>query len=412
MPAQRFGFHVLAKPVGAVCNLDCTYCFYLSKDSLYPDRSLRMGSDTLEAYIGQLLESQPDGPVTIAWQGGEPTLIGIDFFAEAVSLAGRLARPGQVIEHTIQTNGTLIDDEWARFLFDNGFLVGLSIDGPAPMHDAFRVWKNGRGSHADAVRAWRVLNDHAVETNILCSLHAANVDDPLAVYRYLRDELGAKYLQFIPIVERTTVEHVETAETGWKNASSQRRVFYRQDGDLVTSRSVSGRAYGEFLSTIFDEWVQRDVGTIFVQMFDVTLGAHLNQYSLCIHAPTCGRALAMEHNGDVYACDHYVEPAYLLGNIHDTPMSDVAASPVQIAFGRAKQESLPRKCRECSVLFACHGGCPKDRFAPSPEGHHDLNHLCDGLFAFFTHTQPAMSEMAELLRSGRDAHEIMAMFET
>jgi uncharacterized protein len=401
-------FHLLAKPTGAVCNLDCTYCFFLSKDALYPGDRSRMSDETLEAYVRQLLDAHRTPEVTVAWQGGEPTLMGLDFFRRAVELVERYRRPGQVIEHSIQTNGTLLDDEWAAFFAEHHVLVGLSIDGPKPLHDAYRVWKNGRGSHADVMRGWEVLRRHGVEVNVLCTLHTANVGHPLDVYRYFRDDLGARYLQFIPIIERATAATLPLANAGWSERPGRQRLLYTQEGDLVTDRSVRPEQYGQFLVSVFDEWVRHDVGEVFVQLFDVTLGAHLNQFSLCIHSPTCGTALALEHNGDLYSCDHFVEPAHLLGNIHQTTMVELVASPKQRTFGQDKLDSLPGYCRRCDVRFACHGGCPKDRFAVTPDGETGLNYLCPSFKHFFGHTHPTFARMAELLRAGRYADEIMA----
>jgi uncharacterized protein len=402
----RTPFHLLAKPTGAVCNLDCTYCFFLSKDSLYAGDRMRMSDSTLVAYVSQLLESQPDGPVQIAWQGGEPTLMGVDFFRRMIDIVRSMARPGQTVEHTMQTNATLIDDEWAGFLAENHFLVGVSIDGPPDLHDAYRVRSDGRGTYADVLRGWTTLRDHGVECNILCSVTATNAGRPLDVYRHLRDDLGARHIQFIPIVERATEATLETAERGWGTGTGRRRILYRQEGDRHTSRSVTGAQYGRFLCEVFDEWLSADVGEVYVQMFDTALGAHLGMYSLCVHAPTCGGALALEHNGDVYSCDHFVEPDYLLGNIHRTHLAELVSAPVQVEFGRNKATTLPAQCRRCPVLFACNGGCPKDRFAISDDGEPGLNHLCDGYLSFFQHTSPAFRRMAELLSAGRYADEI------
>ncbi len=406
-PGAPPSFHLLAKPTGAVCNLDCTYCFFLSKDALYPGERTRMSDETLEAYIGQLIDAHRTPEVTIAWQGGEPTLMGLEFFRKAVELAERLARPGQRIEHTIQTNGTLLDDEWAAFFAEHRFLVGLSIDGPREQHDAYRVWKNGRGSFDDVMRAWGLLAVHGVEVNVLCTLHAANVEHPLEVYRFFRDELGARFLQLIPIVERATESTIAIANAGWGSQRGRRRLLYQQEGSLVTDRSVGPAQYGEFLTAVFDEWVQHDVGTVFVQLFDVTLGAHLGQHSLCVHAPTCGSALAMEHNGDVYSCDHFVEPRHRLGNIHTETLVELVAKPQQQAFGRAKLDDLPAQCVRCDVRFACHGGCPKDRFRTTADGEGGLSYLCPSFLHFFRHTRPAFAEMASLLRAGRYPDEIM-----
>lgn len=407
MTDPRRPFHLLAKPTGAVCNLDCTYCFFLSKDALYPGDRMRMSDATLETYIAQLFDSQPDGPVQVAWQGGEPTLMGIDFFRRMVELVRVHARPSQVVEHTIQTNATLITDDWARFFATNSFLVGVSIDGTKAVHDRYRVRGNGAGTYDDVIEGWNTLRRHGVECNVLCSVTTANVAEPVETYRHLRDELGARHIQFIPIVERATPDTLPAAEQGWGTGDGKRRILYTQTGDLHTSRSVDGAAYGGFLCAVYDEWIRADVGEVFVQMFDTTLGAHLGMYSLCVFAPTCGSALALEHNGDVYSCDHFVEPAHLLGNIHSTPLAQLVSSPVQVRFGRDKATTLPAQCRRCPVLFACNGGCPKDRFATSVDGEPGLNHLCDGYLRFFTHSTTTMRRMAELVSTGRFADEIM-----
>ena len=407
--ARRRPFAVMTKPSGAACNLDCTYCFFLSKEMLYDARNQQMSVASLTEYLVNLLDSQPDGPVEIAWQGGEPTMRGLDFFREAVSLAEQLRRPHQRVSHAIQTNGTLLDDAWGEFLAEHRFLVGLSIDGPQAVHDAYRVNRAGRGSHAQVVRGWEVLRRHGVETNVLCTVQRKNQDRPLDVYRYFRDELGARHLQFIPIVERTTPENLALAERGWRDGGTGKRtVLYTQDGDRVTSRSVEPEAYGRFLSVIFDEWVTRDVGTVYVQDFDVTLGNMFGRYSLCVRSPECGSALAVEHNGDIYSCDHYVEPGYRLGNVATTSFAQALGTPIQRRFGTEKRTALPTQCRQCPVRWACHGGCPKDRFTVTHYGEPGLNYLCAGYSRFFSHAQPTLEKIAGLLRRGRLAEEIMA----
>lgn len=406
--ASQRPFHLLAKPTGATCNLDCTYCFFLSKDALYPGESSRMTAATLEAYVSQLIDAQPDGDVNVAWQGGEPTLMGVEFFRHALSLAEQVRRPTQNLVHTIQTNGVLLDDAWFDLFRRHRVLVGLSIDGPAELHDVYRRSKNGAPTHADVERSWFALRSAGIDANVLCCLSDANVEHPLTVYRYFRDRLGAEHIQFIPIVERADSLTLEIAEKGWSDRPGRRRILYRQSGDLVTSRSITGRQYGDFLTSVFDEWVTSDVGRVFVQLFDVTLGSHLGLHTLCVHSPTCGDALALEHNGDVYSCDHFVEPDHRLGNIHETPLRSLVDDPRQLAFGRNKQTSLPTMCRECDVLFACHGGCPKDRFAITPDGEPGLNHLCDGYLTFFRHSREAMQTMADLVSSGHYADEIMS----
>jgi uncharacterized protein len=401
----------LAKPTGAICNLDCKYCFFLSKEMLYPGSDFHMGEALLETYIRQLLEAHRHVPeVNIAWQGGEPTLMGLDFFRRSVEIAEKHKRPGQQLLHTMQTNGTKLNDAWCAFFREHNFLIGLSVDGPRQMHDAYRVNKGGAGSFDQVMRGWELLRKHEVDFNILCTVHAANQDHPLEVYRFFRDELGAQYMQFIPIVERATAQFLPLANVGWSERTGGERPLYTQSGSMVTERSVQAEAYGRFLSAIFDEWIRRDVGQIFVQLFDTTLGAHLGQYSLCIFAPTCGNALALEHNGDLYSCDHYVEPDYLLGNIQQTHMIELIASDKQRQFGRDKQESLPGYCRECEVRFACNGGCPRNRFIQTPTGEAGLNYLCAGYKLFFNHTNRPMKMMADLLRQGRYADEIMALY--
>ena len=406
------GFHVLAKPTGAICNLDCKYCFFLSKDILYPGSKFRMTDDLMEQYIRQLIEAHWRVPeVNIAWQGGEPTLMGLDFFKRVVEIAETYKKPGQHLLHTMQTNGTKLDDEWAAFFKENNFLIGLSVDGPKEIHDTYRVNKGGAGSFDQVMRGWEVFKAHEVDFNILCTVHHANQDRPLEVYRFFRDELGAEFIQYIPIIERVDERMIPLANIGWSDRPGGERPLYTQHGHLVTNRSVGSEQYGRFLSAVFDEWVRRDVGKVFVQLFDTTLGAHIGQYSLCIFAPTCGNALALEHNGDLYSCDHYVEPDYLLGNIKETHMIELVASDQQRQFGRDKMETLPTYCRECDVRFACNGGCPRNRFIKTPDGEDGLNYLCAGYKIFFHHVDRPMKVMANLVRSGRYADEIMQLYQ-
>lgn len=400
-------YHLLAKPAGAACNLGCDYCFFLSKENLYPNESYLMTPTMQERYIRQLLESSPGPEVQIAWQGGEPTLRGLDFFRRSVELADLYRRPDQTVLHTMQTNGTLIDDEWAAFLKANNFLVGISLDGPRALHDAFRVTKKSEGSFDSVIQGWTILRKHDVDVNVLCTINAANADHPLEVYRFFRDELGAKFVQLIPIVERATPETIEVANLGWGGQHGRDRPLYTQSGSLVTKRTVSASAFGAFLNAIFDEWVTHDVGQVYVTTFDVALGSWLGQHNACVVSPTCGRALALEHNGDVYSCDHFVEPAYKLGNIANTPLQALIDSERQRRFGEAKFETLPKYCKECPVLFACFGECPRNRFIETPDGDPGLNWLCAGYKSFFNHIGPKMEMMADLLRQGRYADEIM-----
>ncbi|WP_298832369.1 anaerobic sulfatase maturase [uncultured Piscinibacter sp.] len=403
-------YHLLAKPAGAACNLDCKYCFFLSKENLYPSReSPLMDEATLDSYLKQLMDSSPGPQVEVSWQGGEPMLRGLAFYRRSVQLAEKYRKPHQRILHTMQTNGTLVDDEWAAFFKQHNYLVGLSVDGPRALHDVYRVDKRGEGSFEDVLRGWQCLRRHDVDVNVLCTIHAANADHPLEVYRFFRDEMQARYIQLIPIVERATAQTIEFANRGWGGPKGSDRPLYRQAGDLVTSRSVTAEQFGRFLIAIFDEWVLRDVGEVYVTIFDVALGSWMGQHNACIVAPTCGGALAMEHNGDVYSCDHYVEPEHRLGNLKETPLQSLVASEKQRRFGQSKFDTLPRYCKECPVLFACYGECPRNRFIRTPDGEDGLNYLCAGYKAFFTHIDKPMKTMASLLRQGRYADEIMQM---
>jgi uncharacterized protein len=407
--ATQAYFHVLAKPTGAICNLDCKYCFFLSKQALYPESDFRMEDDLLALYIQQMLESQPE-QVTIAWQGGEPTLMGLEFFERGMDFVAKYARPGQKVEHTIQTNGTRLDDAWCAFFKQHNFLVGLSVDGPRALHDAYRVDKGGQGTFDQVMRGWALLKKHGVECNILCTVHAANVEHAVEVYRFFRDDLGARFMQFIPIVERGDATLIPLANIGWGARGSDVRPLYVQSGNRVTDRSVEPKQLGRFLIDVFDEWARRDVGRVYVQMFDTTLGAHVGQYSLCVFSPVCGDAVALEHTGDLYSCDHFVEPRYLLGNIREQHMADLVASPRQRRFGMDKRETLPKFCRECDVLYACNGGCPKDRFAVTPDGEPGLNYLCAGYKRFFEYVEKPMRMMAGLLEANRAPAEIMRWY--
>ncbi len=382
-------FHIMAKPSGSACNLSCAYCFFQKKERLYPGSNFRMSDEVHEAYIKQLLEAHHVPRVEVAWQGGEPTLMGLDFFRRSRDLQKKHKRPGVQIENTFQTNGILLNDEWCQFFHENKFLIGLSMDGQIELHDCYRRDKGGQGTFDRVVQAARLLQKHRVEFNILCTVNARNADYPLNVYRFFRDELDAHYLQFIPIVER-------------KNESGY------QEGDAVTDRSVRPEQWGRFLIGIFGEWVRNDVGTTFVLNFDGALAGWLGMAgTLCIFGPTCGLGLALEHNGDLYSCDHFVEPKYLLGNIMTTPMVELVASAKQLKFGRDKQDTLPGYCRKCRFLFACNGECPKSRFMKTPDGETGLNYLCAGYKAFFNHTNSYMQIMADLLRKGESADGIM-----
>lgn len=400
-------FHLLAKPAGALCNLGCEYCFYLEKTHLYPGaRNFRMSPEVLEAYVRDYIAAQPVPQVNFAWQGGEPTLMGVDFFREVVALQKRYAN-GRRIENALQTNGTLLDDEWGRFLAEHRFLVGVSIDGPRELHDAYRVDKGGRPTFDQVMRGLEVLKRHGVEFNTLTTVHRKNAPFPLLIYRFLR-EVGSGYIQFIPIVERVAPK--AGAPEGLWLAPPPDHPGMESFDEHVTPWSVRPGEYGDFLCRIFDEWVQRDVGRVYVQQFDAALANWVGESpGVCIFSENCGSALAIEHNGDVYSCDHYVYPRYRLGNLLNTSLAAMVDAPEQRQFGAAKSASLPKYCRDCSVRFACHGECPKHRFLQTPDGEGGLNYLCAGYRKFFRHIDPAMSTMAALLREQRAPAEIMSL---
>ena len=384
---RPLGFHLLIKPTGAMCNLGCRYCYYLSKERLYPGSRFCMTNQLLEATIQQVAAAHRINDVQIGWQGGEPTLMGLDFFQTACDWQKTYARPEMIFHNSIQTNGVLLNDEWGEFFSRHHFLVGLSLDGPEDIHNAYRVDKKGRPTFERVMRGLGYLQKHGVNVNILTTLHAANAERPLDVYRFLRDEVGARFIQFIPIVD-------------------QRK--HRKKGSPATPYSIRAKAYGRFMIDIFDEWVRRDVGKVFVQLFDVALAKWVGApSSLCAYSPTCGGAIVLEHNGDVYTCDHFVSPAYFIGNIMQKPLKDMVNSWALWQFGRDKREKLPMYCRQCDVLFACHGECPKNRFIKTPDGEAGLNYLCSGLKDFFHHIDPPMRMMADLLNRGRAPAEVM-----
>lgn len=398
-------FHVMTKPIGPLCNLDCKYCFYLEKEKLFPSsENFKMTDEVLETYVREYIAGQDVPEVSFAWQGGEPTLLGVGFFRKVVALQNKYSS-GKRIQNALQTNGTLLDDEWCEFLHANGFLVGLSIDGPARLHNAYRVDKKGRATYDEVLRGLRLLKKHDVEFNTLTVVNRANARHPLEVYRFLRD-IGSGFIQFIPLVER--LADTEATKLGLDLALPPRA---DEEGDRrmpVTDWSVEPRQYGKFLCAIFDEWVRRDVGRTFVQLFDVTLGNWSGHGGgLCVFSENCGTALAMEHNGDVYSCDHYVYPRYKLGNILNSSLGELVASEFQRQFGRDKSKTLPRYCLECDVRHLCHGECPKHRFIRTPGGEPGLNYLCRSYKMFFHHSAPAMQRMAGLLRAGRAPAEIM-----
>lgn len=407
-PAKIRAFHVMTKPIGPLCNLDCKYCFYLEKEKLFPsNENFKMSDEVLDSYIRQYIEQQDIPEISFAWQGGEPTLLGVDYFRKIVALQKKYAN-GKAVSNAIQTNGTLLNDAWGAFLKENQFLVGLSIDGPAKLHDAYRVDKKGGATYAKVVAGLRILKKHQVDFNTLTVVNRVNARKPLEVYRFLRD-IGSGFIQFIPLVER--LADAEATKLGLDLAVPPRADEEGQKRMPVTDWSVEPRQYGEFLSTIFDEWVRRDIGKTYVQIFDVTLGNTIGSGGgLCVFSEKCGTALAMEHNGDVYSCDHYVYPRYKLGNVLNQGLGEMVGSAEQRRFGNDKADTLPRYCRTCDVRHLCHGECPKHRFIRTPDGEAGLNYFCSAYKKFFHHSAPAMHRMGSLLQTGRAPAEIMREF--
>jgi uncharacterized protein len=406
-PLLAGGFHVLTKPIGPICNLDCKYCFYLEKQKLYPEEHEWQMSDTvLEEYIRQYVDCQSVPEIHFAWQGGEPTLLGVDFFRKAIQLQQKYAG-GKKIFNALQTNGMLLDHEWCEFLAANKFLVGISIDGPRELHDKYRVDKGQKPTFDAVMRGIELLKRYKVDFNTLTVVNRVNSRQPLALYRFLA-KIGSDFIQFIPLVERRPSP--ESQLLGLDFSAPPDLKQKNAAGSPVTEWSVEAKQYGKFLCTIFDEWVRKDVGRIFVQLFDVALSNWMGLGSpLCVFAENCGAALAIEHNGDLYSCDHYVYPKYHLGNVMNKNLGEMVRSKEQFQFGSDKADLLPEYCRRCEVRFACNGECPKHRFLKTPDGEEGLNYLCAAYKRFFTHIDPSMRTMAQLLQRGYAAAEIMAM---
>ena len=396
-------FHIMSKPIGPICNLDCTYCFYLKKEALFPDHDkasdFRMNDQTLENYVRQYIASQPGPEISFAWQGGEPTLLGLDYFRHIVELQKIYCPAGRRVSNALQTNGTLLTDSWCAFLRENNFLVGLSIDGPRELHDRYRVTRGGKATFDSVWRGLNLLKQHKVEFNTLTVVHRELAYHPADVYEFLR-RYGSGFMQLIPLVERIS--------SGENTPQSDGPLKILQPQAPVAPWSVEPLQFGRFLSDIFDLWVRRDVGKVFVQTFDVQLGIWAGYGSaLCVFGETCGRALAIEHTGDLYACDHFVSPEFKLGNINAVPLPDMVDSPQQKKFGTDKRDTLPGYCRRCDVRFACNGECPKNRFILTPDGEPGLNYLCAGYKYFLNHIGPCMQMMATLLRNQRPPAHIM-----
>ena len=398
----RQSCNVMAKPTGSICNLDCKYCFYLEKDNLYPDRNRdwKMSDKTLEQYIKQQIEAQLTNEVVFSWQGGEPTMMGVNFYKKAVEFQDKY-RANKSIVNSFQTNAVLIDDEWCEFFKENDFLIGVSIDGPAPLHDHYRVTRSNKPSFNLVMKGIGYLKKHSIRFNTLTVVNDVNVQYPLEVYDFLKS-IGTDYFQFIPLVERRS-----------KRVTDDGLYLISPDYNLsasVTPWSVKSEDFGKFLNKIFDVWVRNDVGKFFVQMFDTTLGLWLNlPAQLCVFSETCGNAFALEADGDIYACDHYVYPEYKLGNLHETSIFKINNGNKAIGFGNAKRDRISSNCKKCQYRFACNGGCPKHRFVKSNTGKNDLDYFCKGHKMFFRHSEEAMKIMRDLISKNRPPTEVMGI---
>ena len=388
-PGGARAYHAMIKPIGAICNLDCTYCYYLHKKELLgSDSKFRISDQILEAHIKQYTEGQDRDEVVFSWQGGEPTLLGLDFFRRVVELEQKYKKPSQRIENDLQTNGTLLNDEWGTFLKQHGFLVGLSIDGPKELHDIYRIANDGNPTFDKIFAAAQMLQRHGVPFNSLTVINRHNARRPLDVYRFLKNEIRPRQMQFIPCVEPKVFRNV--APHKWDRATLP---IYDSPGahpgnpdSVVTDWSVDPDDWGYFLCKVWDDWYRRDIGKAFVNLFETAVAQWVGQESqLCIYHEFCGKGVALEHDGSLYSCDHYVYPEYKLGNILQTSSSRMAFSEEQKAFGFAKFNTLPQRCRECHYLFACNGECPKNRLIRTPDGQAGLNYLCSGLGKFWRH---------------------------
>lgn len=403
-PAHQ-GFSLMAKPAGPGCNLRCDYCFYREKETFFPENSVfRMSDEVLEAYTREYIGSQPGSAVTFDWQGGEPTLLGVDFFQRALEFQKRYGR-GKQIFNTLQTNGTLLDEAWCVFLAKNRFLVGLSMDGPEAVHDVYRRDEHGRPTLARVLYSFRMMRSYGVEVNVLATVNSESSRYPLEVYRFFRQH-GVQFIQFIPIIERA-------ADSGSENPglslAAPPSLTHEEKSTTLTPWSVGPEQYGEFLIQVFKEWIRNDVGTVFVMNFEWTLAAWAGVGpGVCYLSPRCGNSLILEYNGDIFSCDHFMYPAYRLGNIHEGGLKKMVHSTKQNTFGASKETTLPGQCRACDYLFACRGGCPKHRFATSPEGEPGLHYLCEGFKKFYDYVNPSMKQMVGLIRKGIPLQKIMA----
>jgi uncharacterized protein len=400
-------FHAMAKPAGSTCNLDCAYCYYLSKETLPGGPGAgRMDDATLEQFIRQYIEGVTGDEVVFSWQGGEPTLRGLDFFRKVIALEKKYKKPNQRIENDLQTNGTLLTEEWAAFLKEHNFLIGLSIDGPRALHDRYRVTKGGAPTFDKVYAAAMLLKKHGIKFNTLTCVNRVNASRPLDVYRFLRRELNSTYIQFIPIVQ---IKGFETTAPQMWDASrlpilGSPEAHPDHPNSVVTDWSVAPEEYGYFLSKVFDEWRQKDIGRVLVNHIETLVAQHLGLPSqICIYHEFCGKGVAVEHDGSVYACDHYVYPEYRLGRIQDKPLADMIFTPTQVKFGYAKSDTLPKYCRECAYLTDCWGECPKNRLLRTPDGEPGLNYLCAGLKKFYAHAIPEVNRIVANLRQNQTA---------
>jgi uncharacterized protein len=398
-PVRRM--HVMVKPTGALCNLDCSYCYYLPKQELLgKPEQWRISDEVLEAFIRQYFEGQNYKEVVFSWQGGEPTLLGLDFFRKVVALEKKYCPPHVRCENDLQTNGTILDAAWCEFLHKENFLVGLSIDGPKHLHDAYRKDKTGQGSFNRVFRAAKLLKTHEVNFATLSCVNRLTGTHPLEVYRFLRDEVGSLRMQFIPIVEPVGFRQVapQTWDRRLMPLLGSPEARPGSAGSVVEEWSVDPDQWGDFLSRIFDEWHLKDLGKIYVQYFEAAVETWMGHISpLCTQGPMCGKGLALERDGSLYACDHYVYPEYRIGNITEKPLDQMAFSDLQERFGRTKESTLPEHCRKCDYQFACFGECPKNRFIATPDGVPGLNYLCSGWKKFFSHIDVPMQKIVRSL---------------
>lgn len=398
------GLHIVAKPIGPACNLDCAYCFYLEKQALYgAGEEFRMTDEVLSTFIRSYVASQPTPVVEFVWQGGEPTLLGVDFFRRVVQLQRPFAAL-KTITNSLQTNGTLLDEEWCRFLKEHRFMVGISLDGPRALHDRYRRDRQGSGTFDSVMRGLNLLQKHGVEYNVMASVARETARHPLEVYRFFKEH-GVDFIQFVPVIERLPGP---AARAHGLRLAAPAALDREEPNQETTSWTVDAAEYGDFLIAIYEEWVRSDVGRVFIMNFEWALNAWLGEPSpVCVHASQCGRSLAIEHDGDLFACDHYVYPEYRLGNIMTDNLGQMLEKSRLCGFGTAKESALPVKCRECEVLRACQGGCPKHRFSVTSQGESGLHYLCTGYRTFFLHIRKYLRAMGTLLGHGLPAADVM-----